>query len=695
MTDFLFELGTAELPASSIPSLAEALQKNLEQAFQQTGITFKGAQSFATPRRLSVFFSQVAEEQPPQSVERLGPRIDAAYDREHQPTMACLGFAQSCGVAVSALTMVDTPKGSRVACQVTQPGRATLAALPELIQQAVARLSIAKPMRWGTHPDAFLRPIQWVVALFGKTVVDVAVFGKQATRETRGHRFHHPKPLNIPDARDYVTVLFSYGHVIGDFHKRRDKIKTALRQIETQSPEPLRVEVDEALLDEVTGLVEWPVPLCGTFDTRFLAVPPEVLITSIKTHQKCFPIWNSAKHQLEPRFVVIANLQSKDPKAVIAGNEKVIHARLSDALFFFEKDLATPLSAHRESLKTVIFQKSLGSLWDKTERLAALAIQLAPHFGIEPQDATQAAQLSKCDLRTLVVGEFPELQGIMGDYYARLSGEATSAVAIALKEQYWPRFSQDALPNTSLGKILALADRLDTLMGIFGIGLLPSGDKDPFALRRAALGVVRLLLDQPDLSLQTLLSWAYAGYQQQGVSLSNATVLTDVENFVLERLKYFMLERGTEPAVFAAVAAIHPASLGDFEKRLAAVQRFQQLPVAAALAAAHKRVNNLLKKQTDHSYQRVQATYFQHPAEQHLFSEIETQKKQVETAYRAGHYTEALTHLALLKPTVDAFFDEVMVMVEDPQIRNNRLALLADLQHLFMQVADLSELNIP
>lgn len=682
--DFLFELGCEELPTQSVKALSSALSENIRDQLQKREITFENVNSFGTPRRLAVIVSQLSTEQAPRVTERQGPAYEKAYDRDGIPTLACLGFARSCGVSVDQLSTKDTEKGKRVVYNESQPGKPTRDIMTDVVKQAIDKLPIRKPMRWADHDFSFVRPIHWVVMLYGQEAIETELFGQAAHNKTRGHRFMHPEPITLANSTDYENALQSQGKVIADFAKRRKMIQ---EKIEHAAAPHGKAIIDEDLLDEVTALVEWPVILCGQFKAEFLQVPKEVLITSMQTHQKCFAI-EGEQGKLIPRFIVVSNIESSDPATVIHGNERVINARLADAAFFYHNDRQHSLESRLPRLEHVVFQKQLGSLAEKSERIAELSKTIANQINIDTKSAEHAGLLCKCDLVTEMVDEFPKLQGIMGYYYA-LNDNDSEACALAIKEHYLPRFSGDKLPSDLLGCCIGIADRLDTLVGTLGINKIPTGDKDPFGLRRAALGLLRILLEKElDLDLMDLLEQAK---QRYGNALTNHDVVTQAYDFCLDRLKHWYAEQGIDAEVFAAVAARRPASPLDFHRRLQAVQQFQTLPEANTLAAANKRVGNILKKiDLDELPSEADTQLFELDEERELAQRLTQQQQVVSELYQEANYTSALGELASLKSSIDAFFDKVLVMTDDEKIRNNRLALLRSLRQLLTQVADIS-----
>jgi len=682
--DLLVELGTEELPPKALRALRDAFAAGMARELTAARLDFGAVTAYAAPRRLAVKIIDVLAQQPDQVEEKLGPALVAAFTAEGAPTQAALGFARGCGVEVAALEHIGEGKQARLMHRMLRPGEPTSALLPALVSRVLDGLPIPKRMRWGANRHEFVRPAHWLVLLFGTEIVPGEVLGVAAGRHSRGHRFHAPAPIALACPADYPGCLET-AFVLADFDRRRARIEAGV----TAAATALGGEaiLDPALLDEVTALTEWPVPLVGSFEKRFLDVPAEALIASMKGHQKYFPV-QDADGRLLNRFITLANLESRDPAQVIDGNERVIRPRLTDAAFFFEQDCKQPLAARFERLRSVTFQVELGSLADKTERVIALAGWIAERIGADPALARRAALLSKCDLMTDMVGEFDELQGIMGAHYARLDGEPEE-VALALREQYLPAFAGDALPTTLTGCVLGLADRLDTLVGIFGIGQPPTGSKDPFGLRRAAIGVLRILIERElELDLRLTLDQARAGYgsfKQEPVDAVRA--------YILERLRAVYEDQSIPAEVFLAVMARDPATALDFDRRVRAVDHFRRLPEAAALAAAQKRVANILaKSQADATPADVNPALLQEPAEQALFEALAAKRAETGPLLTQRDYTAALSALAALRAPVNAFFDSVLVNAEDPARRANRLALLAQLRALFWEVADIAQL---
>ena len=682
---FLIELGVEELPPGAIDSLSDALAEGIRRGLAEAEVDFGDIRAYATPRRLAVQIDALADKQPDREVERRGPALAAAF-KDGQPTKAVEGFARSCGVSVADLIHLETGKGTWLGYREKQQGEATTRLLPAIVGKAIAALPVPKNMRWGASRVEFSRPVHWLVMLYGNDVVEAELLGLKAGRTTRGHRFHAPDSIELAHAGDYLDAL-EQAWVLADRELRRERIREqVLAEAEVQEA---RAEIDEELLIEVSGLVEWPVALSGSFDERFLEVPPECLISSMKANQKYFHL-RDGHGRLKPQFITIANIDSQDPQQVIEGNERVIRPRLADAAFFFDTDRNQPLAARIPGLANVVFQKQLGTLADKAHRSAAVAAFIAGRIGGEVAQARRAAELAKCDLVTEMVLEFPELQGIMGRYYAAHDGEPAE-VAQALEEQYLPRFAGDTVPASRTGQALALADRLDTLTGIFGIGQRPSGTKDPFALRRTAIGVLNIMIKgELDLDLRELLELAAAQHQELPYAES---LVEEVLGYMLDRFRAWGQDEAIPAEVYLAVRARPVTRPLDFARRLRAVHGFTQREEATALAAANKRVRNILSKQASEVGQSVDAGLLQEPAEKALHEAVETSHKRVMPLFRDGHYREALDILAGLRSPVDAFFDDVMVMADDDAIRRNRLALLASLQALFLEVADIALLQ--
>lgn len=680
--DFLFEIGCEDLPAHAQKSLSIALHDLFTQTLTDSKLNFHDIKCYSTPRRLAVLISGLETTQAPQTIERQGPPLQDAYDKNGTPTLVCLGFAKSCGVSIDQLTEKETPKGKRLVCLCEKPGTETKELLPDLVSKIMSKLPIAKPMRWGKSNASFIRPVHWIVMLFGDEIIHTEILGVKSSRDTVGHRFHHPKPIRISKPSDYAMLLYTQGFVIVDVDARKNVIRKAIASTATSMQKAL---VDEALLDEVTALVEWPVVLKGSFDPSFLSVPKECLITSMQMNQKCFPIVDQ-DNKLLPYFILVSNIASKNPDTVIKGNERVIRARLSDASFFYNQDRKHTLSDRLPKLNSIVFQDQLGSMGDKTNRLVKLSAYIAKKLNGDVETAKRAATLSKCDLVTDMVIEFPNLQGLMGYYYA-LNDHETSDCASAIRDQYYPKFSGDQLPETFPGCCLALADRLDTLIGVLGINKTPTGDKDPFALRRAAQGIFRILIEKKlDIDLLDLLHESKKLYS----ALPNKNVEKEAFDFIMTRLKSWYVERGVAVEVFESVIACEPTSPTDFDHRIQAVIKFQTLPEAASLAAANKRVSNILKKQNKISSTKTNSALFEFDAEHILSKKLAERSVLVDALYEKQNYEQALTELSTLKEPIDQFFDSVMIMVDDEKKKQNRLALLTSIRTLFTKVADIS-----
>jgi glycyl-tRNA synthetase beta chain len=686
--DFLFELGTEELPPKSLFTLARALAEGIEKGLAAAALAHGAIEWFATPRRLAVRVPAMADRQPDQEIKRQGPAIANAFDAAGQPTKAAAGFAAACGVSVEQLQQVDGPKGRVLMFVGTKKGEPTAALLPGIVKAALDGLPIAKRMRWGAGDAEFVRPVHWAVMLLGATVVDCEILGVTTGKHSRGHRFHAPQPLAIASPAKYVETLLK-AHVVADVAERRERIRSgALALAQAGGGQAV---IDDALLDEVTALVEWPVPLLGRFDERYLQLPQEVPIATMQDHQRYFPVRDS-QGKLRNEFIAVANIESRAPDKVRDGNERVVRPRLADAAFFWDSDRRERLDSRRAMLQNVTFQAKLGSLHDKSERVGRLAVRIAESLDADASLARRAAELSKCDLLTLMVGEFPELQGLMGKYYAQHDGEPPEVCA-ALEEQYWPRFAGDRVPETRTGIAVALADKLDTLAGIFAIGQKPTGTRDPFGLRRAALGVLRTILErQIDLDLRQLIESAVATQPVE----KPAAIADEVWTYVIERLRSSYLEgeagRTVTTEMFDAVLASRTQSVLDIDVRLRALERFLKMAEADSLAAANKRIANILRKAPGDLTGAVDTSRLQDDAERQLFEHVLSMERAVNPLFARREYAQALTQLATLRDDVDRFFDSVMVMAEDADVRANRLGLLLRLRGLFLQFADLSRL---
>jgi glycyl-tRNA synthetase beta chain len=702
--DFLVEVGTEELPPKALRELELAFASGVKTGLAAAGLAHGDVQSFATPRRIAVLVKRLASRQPEQNFKRRGPPVNAAFDANGQPTRAATGFAEGCGVPVSALQKLEEGKGQFLFYIGTKPGTDAVALLPGIVQSALDALPIPKRMRWGSGDAEFVRPVHWLVMLYGKDVVPATVLGVPAGNLTRGHRFMAPKEIRLTSPSAYPKALKERGKVIAGFEERRSLIEAAVSTAAAVGGAGARAVYDADLLHEVTALVEWPVPVEAQFEARFLDLPREVLISTLQEHQRYFPI-EDASGKLTSWFITISNIESREPAQVRAGNERVVRPRLADAAFFWEQDRKQPLSARREGLDKVTFQAKLGSLGDKTKRVRALAGEIAASLqqGTAQQDgasprasAERAAELCKCDLLTSLVGEFPDLQGVMGGYYALADGESPE-VSAAIREHYLPKGAGDALPTSITGVAVSIGDKLDTLAGIFAIGQKPTGAKDPFGLRRAAIGILRTLIEKRlDLDLRGLIERAVSLQPMQGERIAD-----DIYEYVMERLRAYYLDSAVvvtpdrkpiTTEMFDAVLATQPRSPLDFDARLRALSAFLEMPEATSLAAANKRIANILRKSEDTASGDVDVEALREPAEVRLFDAIRGLRDSVATATARREYTAALGQLAQLRPAVDGFFDQVMVMAEDPKLRANRLALLSGLRTLFGGVADLSRL---
>ncbi|SIS40489.1 glycine--tRNA ligase subunit beta [Neptunomonas antarctica] len=678
--DFLVELGTEELPPKSLISLSNAFTKGIVEALTKANITFGDVTSFAAPRRLAVKISGVSIQQPDAEIEKRGPSCKA-------PQKAIDGFARSCGIESSDLQVLETNKGDYYIYRTTEKGTDTLSLLPAFVQESLNALPIPKRMRWGSSRIEFVRPSKWLVMLFGDEVVPATILGLESGRKTRGHRFHYNHEIELIDASEYEAKLLAPGYVIADFATRRAKINSQV--IDAGVKIGGTVEIDPDLLDEVTALNEWPVALTGRFEERFLDVPAEALILSMKENQKYFHAVD-ADGKLMPYFITVANIESKDPQQVIEGNEKVIRPRLADAAFFYETDKKSTLASRVEKLSSVVFQNQLGTVLDKATRISALAGHIAVLLHADVENAKRAGYLAKGDLLSDMVFEFTDLQGLMGYHYALHDGEQEE-VAIAINEQYLPKFAGDDLPQSNAGIAVALADRLDTLTGLFGINQPPTGSKDPFALRRASLGVLRIIIERKlDLDLKDLVTKAVSLHASLPAAATAAEKATD---FMLERLRAWYEDKGVSIDSYLAVVAVRPTNPLDFDKRVNAVNSFKTLPEAASLAAANKRVSNILEKNKLSTESTVNISLLEEAEEIKLHSSVEALQTRLQPLFAAGDYTHALAELASLQADVDAFFDSVMVMADDESVRNNRLALLSNLRDLFLRTADISLLN--
>ena len=689
-SDLLVEIGTEELPPTALLPLSNAFVECFRNQLEGAGIGFETIEPFASPRRLALLVRGILTRQPDREILRRGPVVQAAFGTDGQPTKAALGFAGSCGVPLDALAREVTDKGEWLAFRSTVPGSTTASLVPGLAEAALADLPIPKRMRWGEGSEEFVRPVHWVCLLLGTEAIPGRILGIEAGRQTHGHRFHHPEPMNLPEATEYAELLRSRGSVEPNFKRRRDLVR---RQVEgLASANGLRARIDDALLDEVTALVEWPKAILGHFDAIYLAIPPEVLIETMRSNQKYFPL-EDASGTLQASFIAVTNIESRDPDQVRAGNERVIRPRFADAAFFWAQDLKQPLEGYAARLETVVFQDRLGTLAEKSARVASLARRLAPTLGVDPDLAARAARLSRCDLVTSMVYEFPGLQGTMGRYYA-LHANEDPCVSAAMEEQYLPRFAGDVLPASPCGRVLAIADRIDTMVGIFGIGLRPTGTKDPYGLRRASIGVLRILIETHlELDLGELVALAASAYP---AGLLRKDVESAALAYVLDRLRNYYHERGVSADTVEAVLQTGVTVPADLDARMAAVTAFRSLSGSTSLAAANKRIRNILSKggiDIGTGHPAPNAQLFRDPAEIRLAAKVEELSSLVAPLAEARDYIGVLGLLAGLEGDLDAFFDQVMVMVDDSDVRENRIRLLRSLAGLFLLVADISRLQ--
>jgi glycyl-tRNA synthetase beta chain len=682
--DLLFELGGEELPPKSLKKLSQSLLDGMVAGLKEAGLNFSDAQAYATPRRLAVLIRNLDSQQADKVVEKRGPALQAAYAADGTPSKAALGFASSCGASFDQLEKLETDKGSWLIFKQAVQGQATAELIPDIIRKSLAQLPIAKRMRWGSYEHEFVRPVHSAVLLFGTDVINTEILGLKTSRNSFGHRFLAPGQIELSHPNDYVEKLLA-AKVTVDFEQRMQQIETGAQQAATKLGGIAHIEDD--LLEEVAALNEWPVPVVGNFDARFLELPQEVLITTMQSNQKYFPVKDAAGRLL-PHFITFANIESTNPDAIRQGNERVVLPRLVDAEFFWKQDRKQSLAERVENLKSIVFQKDLGTLFDKTERVANLAALIAEKLAADVGLAKRAALLAKTDLMTNMVGEFANLQGTMGRYYAAADGEHAE-VALALEEHYYPKQSGGATPSGQIGQVLALAEKIDTLAGIFSAGLIPTGDKDPYALRRATLGILRVLIEN-DIALDVveLLDAALAQFSH---NFDKAETRQKVIGFLFDRLKGYCLDQGYTSHEFEAVLAVNPASPLDFMLRIRAVQSFRALPEAESLAAANKRIINILKK-SDQPISETIGTLVE-AAEKNLLVAAEESETAILPLLAEQNYPMALSRLAQLRDTVDAFFDNVMVNTDDVALRNSRLALLAKLSNQFLKIADISKLQ--
>lgn len=723
--DLLIEIGTEELPPKSLQHLLNAFMDGMDKALNDKGIQFDRIQGYVTPRRLSMIISALDGKEQPRTITKKGPAKTASFDKDGNPTKALLGFLSSVSnkstpAKIEDLTLEETEKGAWYVYREEEKGKSIEDFLPPILEEVLGALPLPKRMRWGNGDYVFVRPVHWVVLLYGNKVIDALIFGIRSNHFTHGHRFHHPEKIKIGTPKEYESQLFSIGKVSANFQKRKETIEKAMQK-EAEKHRAVITE-DKDLLDEVTGLVEWPVILLGSFDKSFLDIPKEALISSMKRHQKCFPLedgdpkYGDPKHAsptygdskfdersrpLLPKFIIVSNIESKDPNAVIRGNESVMNARLKDAVFLYQVDRQSPLESRLEKLKGVVFQQGLGSLYDKSKRIEKLASNIAQKLNANVKAVARAGFLCKADLLTHMVEEFPELQGVMGRYYAINDGEDKS-VAEIIEEHYYPRFADDDVPFTLEGGAVALADRIDSLVGIFSLGKRPTGDKDPYGLRRQALACLRIMIEnQMPLDLQDLF---VAAKTQYDILLEDTALIKPLLDFCFERLRAWYHEQEVPARVFDAVLAKWPTKPTDFDFRIKAVTDFLQLPEAESLIAANKRVKNILTKSDSSDVFnpedikpediKFDLALMQEPKEKSLAEALLRTKEKIDPQLRelgfGSHYTNILKECAKLKAPIDEFFDHVMVMVDDEKIRNNRLKMLNCLRALFTEIADIS-----
>ncbi|MCL7767540.1 glycine--tRNA ligase subunit beta [Pasteurella multocida] len=685
--NFLAEIGTEELPPKALKKLATAFAENVEQELNQAGLAFDNVEWFAAPRRLAVKVLGLATSQPSKQIEKRGPAVSAAFDAEGKPTKAAEGWARGCGISVEQAERVATDKGEWLVHRATIEGQPTKNLLKDMVANALAKLPIPKPMRWADKTVQFIRPVHTVTMLLGDELIEGEILGVESARTLRGHRFLDEREFQISHADQYPTLLKEKGSVVADFNERKALILAKSQEKATALGGVADIEDD--LLDEVTSLVEYPNVLAAKFEERFLAVPAEALVYTMKGDQKYFPIYDK-DGKLLPHFIFVSNINPDDPSKIIEGNEKVVRPRLTDAEFFFKTDLKQRLEDQLPRLETVLFQQQLGTLRDKTARIEQLAGEIAKQIGADEAKAKRAGLLSKCDLMTNMVFEFTDTQGVMGMHYARHDGE-DEEVAVALNEQYMPRFAGDELPKSLVASAVALADKFDTLTGIFGIGQQPKGSADPFALRRAALGALRIIVEKNlPLDLAEIVKKSSALF---GDKLTNANVVEDVVEFMLGRFRAWYQDEGIAVDVIQAVLARRPTKPSDFDARVRAVSHFRALEAAEALAAANKRVSNILAKVEGELPANIDTTLCAEAAEKVLAEQVIALQAELAPLFAKGEYQVALDRLAALREPVDTFFDNVMVNAENPQLRQNRLAILNNLRNLFLQVADISLLQ--
>jgi glycyl-tRNA synthetase beta chain len=685
--DLLFELGCEELPPKTLLKLSNALTDGIVQGLNDAELAFSNVKSFAAPRRLAVFIENLQGAQADKTVQKRGVSIQAAFQPDGTPSKAALAFAQSCGMEFDQLERLKTDKGEWLACTQTIAGQTTQQLIPDIIRKSLANLPIAKRMRWGNFTTEFVRPVHWAILLYGDEIIETEILGLQTSNQTRGHRFHAPQNLTISKPENYADILLSQGKVIADFEQRKSQIRADAEKAALTVNGIAHIEDD--LLEEIAALNELPVPITGHFDERFLALPAEVLITTMQENQKYFPVKN-ADGSLRPYFITFSNIQSTNPESIKNGNERVVTPRLSDAEFFWKQDRRYSLADFAPRLETIVFQEKLGTVAAKVERLVKLAEFIAPKINADVELSKRAAFLAKNDLMTEMVGEFGNLQGIMGRYYALADGENPN-VAQAIEEHYLPKQAGGAIPTSDIGCVVALAEKIDTLAGIFSAGLIPTGDKDPYALRRAALGVLRILIEHDlKLDIHALVEFALSLFAHEFDKTKTQTLVTD---FIFERLKGYASDKGFTADEFEAVLAVNPAEPLDFMQRLQAVKAFRQLPEAESLAAANKRILNILKKSPPPQSPSKGRSALVEPVEIKLHELAKQSAADIQPLLEKRNYQATLNRLAELKQPVDAFFDGVMVNCDDLELRANRLALLNLLSQQFLTCADISKLQ--
>ncbi|EMC3731918.1 glycine--tRNA ligase subunit beta [Vibrio cholerae] len=684
--EFLIELGTEELPPKQLRTLAEAFAANFAAEMAAADIAHEGVTWFATPRRLALKVANLAESQPDRVVEKRGPAVNVAFDADGKPTKAAEGWARGNGITVEQAERLVTDKGEWLLFKEQVQGQQTASVVVEMAAKALANLPIAKPMRWGDKETQFIRPVKTLTILFGSELIQGEILGVASARTLRGHRFMGEAEFTIESAEQYPAILEERGKVIADYATRKAMIIEGSQQAAQQLGGI--ADLEDALVEEVTSLVEWPVVMTAKFEEKFLKVPAEALVYTMKGDQKYFPVYDASK-KLLPNFIFVSNIESKEPRHIVEGNEKVVRPRLADAEFFFNTDRKRPLVDRLPLLENAIFQQQLGTIKDKTDRITELAGYIAEQIGADVEKSKRAGLLAKCDLMTSMVFEFTDTQGVMGMHYARHDGEAEE-VAVALNEQYMPRFAGDELPSRGVSAAVAMADKLDTIVGIFGIGQAPKGS-DPFALRRASLGVLRILVEYGyQLDLVDLIAKAKSLF---GNRLTNANVEQEVIEFMLGRFPTWYQDAGFSIDIIQAVLARNPTKPADFDQRVKAVSHFRALEEAEALAAANKRVGNILAKYDGELGEEIDLALLQEDAEKALAEAVEIMAEALEPAFATGNYQEALSKLAGLRAPVDAFFDNVMVMADDEALKKNRLTLLNKLRNLFLQIADISLLQ--